>query len=150
MPGYGLLAANAGQGLLPWSWAETRLREARNYWLASASETGRPHAMAVWGVWREGALWFSTSGASRKGRNLAHDARCVITTERADEAVVVEGRAERFAARSAPEEVPRAYEAKYAMSYPPDSDVYAVRPSVVFGWYEDAERFPGSATRWRF
>jgi hypothetical protein len=150
MPGYGLLAPDAGDGLLPLHWAESRLAAARNYWLASVCESGRPHAMAVWAVWQDGALWFSTGKATRKGRNLARDPHCVITTERADEAVIVEGVAEHFPARTAPEDIPRAYATKYGMGYPPDSDVYAVRPTVMFGWYEDAERFPGSATRWGF
>lgn len=149
MPGYGLLAPDQGAGLLPWSWAEERLRATRNFWLSTVTEAGRPHAMAVWAVWND-ALWFSTGRSSRKGRNLAHDAHCVVTTERADEAVIIEGVAEHFAATTAPPHIPRAYEAKYALPYPPDSDVYAVHPAVAFGWYEDAERFLGSATRWTF
>ena len=97
MPGYGLAPAEGGTGLLPWSWAERRLADARNYWLATTGADGRPHAMAVWAVWCEQALWFSTGVSTRKGRNLTRDPRCVITTERADEAVIVEGSAEHFA-----------------------------------------------------
>ena len=60
MPGYGLLPENDGTGLLPWSWAETRLMNSRNYWLATVWPQRRPHVMPVWGMWQEGlATWFS-------------------------------------------------------------------------------------------
>ena len=39
------------------------------------------------------SLVFSTSETSRKARNLARDPRCMITTDVADEAVIVEGEA---------------------------------------------------------
>jgi hypothetical protein len=35
MPGYGLLDAAQGTGLLPWSWAEERLESSHDYWLAT-------------------------------------------------------------------------------------------------------------------
>jgi hypothetical protein len=38
------------EGTLPWSWAEERLAESRNFWLVTADGNGRPHAMPVWGV----------------------------------------------------------------------------------------------------
>jgi hypothetical protein len=49
MPGYGILDAKSGSGLLPWSVAVERLTEARNYWIATTRPDGRPHAMPVWG-----------------------------------------------------------------------------------------------------
>ena len=89
-----LLGPEEGRGLLPWSWAEERWRATRNFWASTVWALGAPHAMPVWCVWgKEGALWFSTDGASRKARNLARDARCVVTTEGAAEAVIVEGSA---------------------------------------------------------
>ncbi|MFG1646895.1 hypothetical protein ACGFMK_42015 [Amycolatopsis sp. NPDC049252] len=33
MPGYGIAAA--GEGLLPWSWADERLRASHDFWLAT-------------------------------------------------------------------------------------------------------------------
>ncbi len=39
------------------------------------------------------------------------------------------------------------YRAKYQEFYPNDSNVYAVRPKVVFGFIENAADFAGSATR---
>jgi hypothetical protein len=47
--------------------------------------------MRVWGVWQEGAFWFSSSHRSRRARNLATDAGCVVATKHAAEPMVVEG-----------------------------------------------------------
>ena len=146
MPGYGI--ADSSSGLLDWDWAEQRLTASRNYWLSTVSADGVPHSMAVWGVWFEGRLWFSTGSESKKARNLTAQPRCVITTERADEAVVVEGHAERMA--DAPEDVPRLYFEKYGMGYPEDSGMFTVQPLTVFGFIESSERFAETATRWSF
>src|SRR4051794_40830493 len=87
--GYGI--SRESDGLLPWSWAEERLEASHNYWIVTASPDGRPHAMPVWGVWTGGALYFATSRASRKGRNLAANPRLVVHLESGDEAVILEG-----------------------------------------------------------
>ncbi len=54
MPGYGVVGAEEGSGLLPWSWARSRLEHSRNYWVATTWPDGRPHVMPVWGVWQDG------------------------------------------------------------------------------------------------
>jgi len=71
---------------IPTSWAKVRrrLEQARNYWIVTSRPDGRPHAAPVWGVWLDGRLWFSTSPASVKARNLAADPRVVVHLERAD------------------------------------------------------------------
>jgi hypothetical protein len=43
--GDGLLAANAGSGVVPWSRIAERRGAARDYWLATARPDGRPPAM---------------------------------------------------------------------------------------------------------
>jgi Pyridoxamine 5'-phosphate oxidase len=148
MPEYGL--ASGREGLLPWRWAVERLEASRNYWLSTVRADGRPHAMAVWAVWLEDALLFSTGAASRKARNLARSPECVLTTERADEAVIVEGVAKLVRERARLARLRTVYLAKYGSGFPADSNVYAVRPRVVFGFIERAEDFAASATRWRF
>jgi len=50
--------------------------------------------VAVWGLWLDGAFYFSTAARSQKARNLSANPACVVTTESADEAVIVEGVAE--------------------------------------------------------
>ena len=60
----------------------------------------------------------------------------------------VEGEAQLVESPSA--EISTAYAEKYGMAYPPDSNLYAVRPLKVFGLIDDEEQFPGTATRWTF
>ncbi len=153
MPGYGM--PEGKKGLLPWKWAEQRLRKSHNYWITTVKPDGSPHTMVVWGLWMDGAFLFSTGRQSRKARNLAKNPRCVVCTERAEEAVVVEGVAEIAEVAVRPEFLKK-YQPKYhfdmagmeknilAMKEP----VFAVRPRVAFGLYE--KNFMGSATRWMF
>lgn len=152
MPGYGILGPGEGRGLLPWSWAAERLAASHDYWLATVWPDGRPHAMPVWGVWEEDALWFSCARKSRKARNLTRDPRCVATTDNALEPVVVEGRAEVLADPRAVAAFAGWVDTKYATSYgveffgSPSNACYRVRPSWVFALSEDD--FTGTPTRW--
>jgi nitroimidazol reductase NimA-like FMN-containing flavoprotein (pyridoxamine 5'-phosphate oxidase superfamily) len=148
MPGYGL--AQGTRGLLTWRWAETRLAKSHNYWLMTTGPKGTPHAMPVWGIWFQGAFYFSTGRQSRKARNLALNPRCVVCNDRADEAVIVQGTAKEV---TEPEQIRRLgvpYHAKYKpwKLDPAMGPVYAVRPAVVFGMPE--AKFTSGATRWMF
>ena len=72
-------------GPTSWAVAQERLdnpESARTYWLATARPDGRPHVMPVIGTWIDGAFYFITGDATRKGRNLAGDSRCVIAAVR--------------------------------------------------------------------
>lgn len=151
MPGYGILDAKSRRGLLPWSWANERLSKAHNYWVATTRPNGRPHAVAVWGVWVNDKFYFSTGARSRKARNLANNPRCVVCTERADKAVIVEGIARKVRSSSIPRRVMSEYSRKYKSELDPKlGPIYAVRPSVAFGFIEAADEFSGAATRWAF
>ena len=154
MPGYGL--PEGPEGRIPWSWAAKRLEGSRNYWLATARQDGRPHLMVIWGVWLEDVFYFSTGRYSRKTRNLESNAHCVIGTEEAHEAVVVEGAAEKLRDVEQLEEFLALYQRKYdydmstmredilALREP----IFAMRPSVAFGL--DEKSLLQNATRWRF
>ena len=148
MPEYGLLDADQGRGLLPWAWAQERLEGSRNYWIATTRPDGRPHVTAVWGIWWENAFYFGSGRLARKARNLAQNASCVVCTENAAEAVIVEGSAQLVIDGQALKRLEQVYTAKYGPGYPSDSNFYAVRPKVVFGFIEDEAEFSGSATRW--
>lgn len=154
MPGYGIAPADVGTGLLPWSWAEERLTRSHDYWLATRRPDGHPHAMPVWGVWLDGAVWFSCGIRSRKARNLDADGRCAVTTDDALEPVVVEGEAVRVLDREALAGFMAALDAKYETSYgaefadPAVNVVWRVAPARAFGLLESD--FPGSPTRWTF
>jgi general stress protein 26 len=153
MPGYGL--PDASKGLLPWTWAEQRLKKSHNYWITTVKPDGSPHTMVVWGLWQDGRLVFSTGSKSRKARNLALNRRCVLCTEHAHEAVIVEGDAE-IADAAARRKMLPAYERKYKFDMGKMKDdilsmkepVFAVRPRVVFGFWE--KEFVGKSTRWKF
>jgi PPOX class probable F420-dependent enzyme len=152
MPGYGIVDADQGSGLLPWSWAEQRLASARNYWLATVRPDGRPHAMPVWGVWLDRCLWFSSSLGSRKIRNLRGNPNCVATTEHADDPVVLEGTAEIVTDAAPIAAFLAASNAKYEVDYgidfldPAVNATVRIRPRRVFALRHDD--FTGSPTRW--
>jgi hypothetical protein len=152
MPGYGTLPADEGSGLLPWSWALERLAASHDYWLATVYPDGRPHVMPVWGVWSDDALWFSSSEASRKTRNLAIRPFATLTTDNPAEPVVVEGRAERVRAATAIGYFTAAVNTKYASDYAVDffraNATFRLRPTTAFALTESD--FTGSPTRWTF
>ncbi len=152
MPGYGVVGAQEGEGLLAWSWAVERLARAHVYLVATTRPDGAPHLAPVWGVWLDGGLSFSTGGASRKARNLAADDRCVVAPAESGEAVVLEGRAERVTDPGPVARISAAYEEKYGTAPPDagDNPLFTVRPVVVFGLVEDETRFAATATRWTF
>ena len=152
-PGYGF--PETTKGLLPWSWADQRLKKSHNYWITTVKPDCSPHTMVVWGLWQDGRLLFSTGSKSRKARNLAQNTNCVVCTEHAHEAVIVEGVAE-IADVAARRKFLPVYERKYkfdmgtmkadilSMKEP----VFAVRPRVVFGLWE--KYFQSKSTRWQF
>jgi hypothetical protein len=154
MPGYGVVAAAEGSGLLPWSWAEERLIGSHDYWLATVWPDGRPHVMPVWAVWFDASLWFSCSLASRKTRNLLADGRSVMTSDDPRNPIVVEGVAEPVSAPDLLRAVLDAENAKYGTDYgielldPAESACFRFRPSWAFALSE--RDFTGSPTRWRF
>jgi hypothetical protein len=156
-PGYGF--PKGTKGLLAWSWAEQRLKKSHNYWITTvrtdASGQPSPHTMVVWGLWQDGRFIFSTGGTSRKARNLALNTSCVVCTEDAAEAVIVEGVAEIADVEARRKMIPL-YQRKYnwdlsdmredllSMKEP----VFAVRPKVVFALWE--KHFQSRSTRWKF
>lgn len=143
--------ADEGEGLLPWSWARERLEQSHNYWVSTVNASGTPHAMPVWGLWLDDLFLFSTSTRSRKARNFARQPNCVITTEKADEAVIVEGTVEAFDEEALLARFLAAYQAKYAWKMDASfGPFWKLRPAKVFGFIEAGERFEATATRWRF
>ena len=148
MPGYAV--PRSRRGLLGWTWAADRLRRSRNYWLVTTREDGSPHAMPVWGVWLDDRFYFSTGRESRKGRNLRARPPCVVCTERAEEAVIVEGAAVEVTDPALLDRVAAPYGRKYRpwKLDPGQGVIYEVRPRTAFAMVE--KTFPGSVTRWDF
>jgi nitroimidazol reductase NimA-like FMN-containing flavoprotein (pyridoxamine 5'-phosphate oxidase superfamily) len=148
MPGYGI--PESAKGILPWAWAERRLIRSHNYWLITVRPDGRPHTMPVWGIWVDQAFYFSTGRGSRKARNLARNRRCIVCSERAAEAVILEGVARVVRDRPLLARLARPYHTKYRPWKLDTSmgSIYAVHPRIVFGVPE--KRFPDATTRWQF
>lgn len=152
-PGYGF--PKGKKGLLPWSWAERRLKNSHNYWMTTVTPERKPHTMVIWGLWQDGRLIFSTGSQSRKARNLAKNPNCIICTENAAEAVILEGAAE-IADLAARKKMIPTYERKYDFDLSKMKDemlsmkepVFAVRPRLVFALWE--KHFQSKSTRWKF
>jgi nitroimidazol reductase NimA-like FMN-containing flavoprotein (pyridoxamine 5'-phosphate oxidase superfamily) len=148
-PGYGIVGAEKGKGLLPWAWVARNMNRCRIFWLATIhAGHGRPHVMPVWGVWLDDAFCFSTGHKSRKCQNLSANSACTITNDNGEEAVIIEGMAAQVQDAAALERVAVAYKKKYKMD--PRSmkePIFIVRPNTVFGLIEKS--FPKSATRWK-
>ena len=153
-PGYGLPKGN--KNLLPWTWAEQRLKKSHNFYISTVRPDGAPHTMVIWGLWLDRAFYFSTGRRSRKSKNLCANPHCVICTEHADESVILEGIAEEVAEHPKIAEVIRKYERKYKFDmssfeqdmYDHKEPLYRVRPRVIFAMWEKG--WPAKATRWQF
>jgi hypothetical protein len=145
---------DATTGLKPWSWALERLEKSHNYWISTA-RPAHPHLMVVWGIWWENAFWFSTGPRTRKAKNIAADPHCVIGTEKADEAIILEGIAQEIKDRAVWKQVAGPYDRKYGGDILPLLEasggcIFRVEPRVAFGQDEHAENFTEAATRWTF
>lgn len=148
---YGVPVDGSGGELLPWSWAVERLTAARNYWICTTRRDGRPHAMPVWGIWLDDAVWFSTSRETTKGRNMARDPRIVIHLESGDDTVVLEGEVEHPTDGEALQRFVDAYDEKYAFRMELGDEnygIYVLHPRVAHTWSE--QDYPRTATRWVF
>lgn len=152
-PGYGIVGAGEGKGLLSWTWVARKMNQCRTFWVVtihSGRDSGkaRPHVMPVWGVWLDDAFSFSTGRKSRKGQNLAANPACTIANDNGAEAVIVEGVAEEVKDAAVLERIAAAYVKKYKMDpRSMNEPIFTVRPKTVFGFIEKS--FPKSATRWR-
>jgi nitroimidazol reductase NimA-like FMN-containing flavoprotein (pyridoxamine 5'-phosphate oxidase superfamily) len=152
-PGYGIVGAEDGKGLLPWAWVARKMNRCRTFWLATIHAAlptgeGRPHVMPVWGVWLDDAFFFSTGRKSRKGQNLSANPACTIANDDGAEAVVVEGLATQAEDAAMLERVATAYQKKYKMDPRIMGEpIFRVQPNRVFAFVE--KTFPQSATRWK-
>ncbi len=152
---YGAPAPDAE--LLPWSWAQQRLVDGHDYWVASVRESGRPHSRPVWGVWLPDGFWFVTGSLAQ--RNILTNPQVSVHLPDGTASVIVEGRCEPATDAEQVRRLAEVYNPKYGWTLRPDGDhglvadaneplgpALRVVPEVVFGWLEHM----GSPTRWRF
>ena len=147
IPGYGI--SKGKNGMLPWKWAAKMLTDSREHWMVTVRPDGRPHAMIIWGLWFDGAFWFGTGSKTQKAHNLAKNPNCIVGTQNAAEAVILEGVAELITDADLRRKLEPASLSKYGMSGGDGSEpFYRVRPRRAFGLVEQS--FPKTATRWTF
>ena len=156
-PNLALENSSFTEEMLTWSFVESRMQAALNYWIVSAAASGRPHAVPVWGAWLDDLFYFV--GAGRKIRNLRANPQAVVHLESADEVVIIEGSFDEISRRDGAflqrldEDFVRKYE-----TYRPSENLdnaggsgnvpvglFAVYPKTVIAW----SGFARNATRWR-
>src|SRR5680860_1034337 len=150
---------------IPWEDAEKRLSKGGWFWLSTVRPDGGPHAMPVFAVWSESALYVPSKETARKSRNLAVDGRCVITTDTGDLHLIVEGKARRVRDEATLRRASDAFKAIYdwptvvtrdkldaeygaPTSGGPPYNVYEIMPTKAFGLPTGGESF--TPTSWRF
>jgi hypothetical protein len=148
----------------PWADGQAALERARGYWLATSRPDAGVHVRPLLGVWVDGALHFVTGPGTRKARNLAREARCVVTTRSDPLDLVVEGHVAKVRDEGRLRRVADVYTSKYEWSPtvrdgafhdiegaptagPPPYEVYEITATTVFGFPLDDAVAP---TRWRF
>jgi hypothetical protein len=156
-----------GHPPIPWSRAEQQLEAdigpSGRHFLATVRPDGRPHVAGIGALWVDGRFYFVSGAGTRKSRNLAERADCVISVNLPDLDLVVEGTAtkvtdgptlqrlaERYDAQGWPATVKDgAFTAPYSApsAGPPPWDLYEFTPTTAFG-VAGAE--PYGATRWDF
>lgn len=146
-----------------WNEARSALEAAPIFWLSTARPDGRPHVTPLICAWHEDALYIRTGEQERKGRNLAENDACVLTTGNNAYVTgidyVVEGRATRVRYERELAAVAAVYLDKYGEDWRFEvvegdfeqgghrAAVFRIAPSVVFGF----RRGPiASQTRWAF
>jgi|SRR5208283_1040899 len=103
----------------------------------------------VWGLWFDGAFWFGTGSNTQKARNLAKNPNCIVGTQNAAEAVILEGVAEMITDTAMQKKLERPSLKKYGLSGGDGSEpLFRVTPKRIFGFIEKS--FPKTATRWTF
>jgi len=142
------------QRLLDWSHVDVRMREAKNYWVATTRPNGQPHVAPTWAVWHDNRLYFDGSPETRRMQNIAANPHVAVHLEDGDQATIVEGitRAVDHPSRELGEQLAALYAAKYAaLGYAPEPDswdkggLYVVEPTLALAWTE----FGVDMTRWR-
>jgi len=156
-----------GNPPLPWSRAEKQLEAPSDtnmtHFLATVRPDGRPHVAGVGALWVDGKFYIVSGAGTRKSRNLAERADCVISVKLPDLDLIVEGSAKKVTDDATLQRIAKRYDAQgwpatvkdgaFVAPYsapsagPPPWDLYEFTPKTAFGV---ATAEPYGATRWRF
>lgn len=130
------------------------------FWIATTRPDGRPHLMAVGIVWDAGRFYLCTGPRTQKGRNLAHDPRCMVSIAAPGIDIEAEGVATIIRDDAELQRIAKLFddwgpevrdgafwhEFSAPSAGPPPWDVYEIRPTT---FYAVAAAEPHGATRWR-
>ena len=133
---------------------------ASHYWIATTRPDGRPHMMGIGIVWDDGKFYLSTGAGTQKGKNLAHDPRCMVSLAAPGVDIVAEGEARIIRDEGELQRIatlysdwgPQVRDGAFWHEYsapsagPPPWDVYEIAPTIV---YAVATAEPHGATRWK-
>lgn len=146
--GYGI--PETDEGMLELDTVRERLAAAQNYWIASASASGRPHAIPVWGAFLDDVLYFG--GGPRTARNLKANPHVSVHLESGTEAVILEGPVETVDEPAAA--LSQAIDDQCAGKYdwrpssegsdPVGKGWFRLDPTRIIAWTQ----FPADMTRW--
>ncbi|HEY1487025.1 MAG TPA: pyridoxamine 5'-phosphate oxidase family protein [Micromonosporaceae bacterium] len=156
-----------GNAALEWSRAHDVLAvdsgPGVTYFLGTCRPDGTPHAAGVGAQWRDGYLYFTSSPAARKARDLAVNPRCTISVALPGIDLVLDGAATRITDPDTLEQLAAGYReggwpaqvdgdaftAPFSApsAGPPPWHVYRFTFHTVIGV---ATAEPQGATRWRF
>jgi len=133
------------------------------HFLGTCRPDGTPHAAGIGAQWLDGDLYFTSSPAARKARDLAANSRCTISVRLPGVDLVLDGTAARVTDRETLERVAAGYRAggwpaqvddgaltapfSAPSAGPPPWQVYRFTFRTVVGV---ATAEPYGATRWRF
>ena len=139
-------------GMLEWATVDAKLATAATYWVTTTSPNGVPQSSPVWGVWIDGALYFSCGSDSQKARNFHRNPSIEFHLESGDDVVIVKGLVENAPGGTADPRIIGAFKAKYGADRMPGDTkqigggLFVVRPTSALAW----TCFPTDVTRWDF
>lgn len=163
------LAARYGLEALPWSRSHGELVKGpqpggdTTHFLGTVGPDGCPHVAGVGATWLDGDLYFTTSLAARKARNLAANPACTIAVKLAGIDLTLAGTAERVGDAATLERIAALYRqggwpaevASDALTAPYSAPSAGPPPWHLFRFTFDtvvgvATAEPFGATRWHF
>jgi hypothetical protein len=148
-----------------WGDVEERLTKGGWYWLSSVRPDGRPHVMPIFAVWSAPSIFIASKRTARKSRNLVENGHCVISSDKDDLHLVIEGEARDVREAATLQKASDAFHAIYDWPTEVDGDqleapygaptsggppygVFEITPVRAFGFPADGESF--EPTRWTF
>lgn len=123
---------------ITWEHANEKLAGETVYWVSTTSRLGQPHAVPVWGIWKQNRFYFETDPKSVKGRNLLDNQSLVVHVQDGNDTVILEGKARKEKTSETLNELKNDYAKKY--QYAPDWSneraqiVFRVEPTIAHAW----------------